>query len=682
MSAEDTHRRRLAEMRAERAQRISEQVAEIRSNLDQAFAEVVDPEVLRFLYRSARDVATAAGTFGFPEVSRQARALELLIEGFIVAKSMPSLSEQSSVRAHLDGLIWEASKGLKESAAQAAGSPEWPSDEESERRLVYLLEPDEAAAGQFFEELGRRGFIVRSFPSRDELPEALACVRPAALVLDAADLGELSSPGAFDGIGLDRAAFVPVVLMSDEDDLASRVAAVRAGASAFLVKPVEPDELVEVLKEACGGHGPAPYRVLLADGDVPRAKGRRKALLAEGLETTLVSDPGELLEALSATKPDAVLLCARWGDYEGAEVAAAIRQERESVGVPILLLAEEREEASELPDLAREGGFLLLHALAPKPLATVVRGVAAGSASLRARLRLDGLTGLLSRSAFERNLERDLARAKRRKTKLCLALIEVDSLDEIAGKCGHRAGDEILRSLSSLLSRHLRKTDAVGRVAENLFAMTLPLAEGHSGVRVMDKIREIFRPSVRSEGGKLEARLSCGLAEFPRYPSTEALWAAAERALAEARSGGGGRVALAAETPIGSRKILVVDDEPRIVRFLQVLLEESGYQVVTAPDGRAGLEMAQQHKPDLVLSDLLMPRMNGFDMCKRIKETPELGHTRVLMMTAVYKKGMYRNQAKDSGADDFIEKPFDTDTLIKKVEGFLRREAAPPDGPS
>ena len=117
-------------------------------------------------------------------------------------------------------------------------------------------------------------------------------------------------------------------------------------------------------------------------------------------------------------------------------------------------------------------------------------------------------------------------------------------------------------------------------------------------------------------------------------------------------------------------KILIVEDEPNMVAGLRDNFEFEGYQVVTAPDGVAGLERALSEMPDLVILDVMMPRMSGLEVCKQLKA--KRPSTPIIMLTA-------RGQEVDKvvglelGADDYVTKPFSIRELLARVKAVLRR---------
>ncbi|HEY3374678.1 MAG TPA: response regulator transcription factor [Candidatus Aquicultor sp.] len=120
--------------------------------------------------------------------------------------------------------------------------------------------------------------------------------------------------------------------------------------------------------------------------------------------------------------------------------------------------------------------------------------------------------------------------------------------------------------------------------------------------------------------------------------------------------------------------ILVVDDEKQIVELISAYLEREGYQVISAYDGRAALELAEREKPDLILLDLMLPEVNGFEVCRLIRNG---SHVPIIMLTA-------RDEETDKvlclevGADDYITKPFSPREVLARVRAVLRRSVPEP----
>jgi CheY-like chemotaxis protein len=129
--------------------------------------------------------------------------------------------------------------------------------------------------------------------------------------------------------------------------------------------------------------------------------------------------------------------------------------------------------------------------------------------------------------------------------------------------------------------------------------------------------------------------------------------------------------------PRASPLVLVVDDEPEIRQLVQRTLAAKGYAVELAADGAEALEKAEQLVPDLVLLDAMLPRVHGFEACRRLKASERTRDVPVVMMTAIYRGWRFAQDARDSyGAVDYVEKPFRHDDLLRRVEDALRAGAA------
>jgi CheY-like chemotaxis protein len=118
-------------------------------------------------------------------------------------------------------------------------------------------------------------------------------------------------------------------------------------------------------------------------------------------------------------------------------------------------------------------------------------------------------------------------------------------------------------------------------------------------------------------------------------------------------------------------KILVVDDEPDIVRVVVKIMEARGHTVATAADGPEALERVAADPPDLIILDLNLPRMDGFEVCRRIKSDEATARIPIVMMTAAYVSVEDADRGTHAGADEYVVKPFLREVLVHNVERLL-----------
>jgi DNA-binding response OmpR family regulator len=118
------------------------------------------------------------------------------------------------------------------------------------------------------------------------------------------------------------------------------------------------------------------------------------------------------------------------------------------------------------------------------------------------------------------------------------------------------------------------------------------------------------------------------------------------------------------------KKILIVDDEPSIIVALQFLMEQNGYQTLVAFSGEEAMETITEYRPDLILLDIMLPVVDGFEVCQRVRENPEWSNIRIVLVTAL---GSDVNVTKglSLGADAYIIKPFSNAEILAKVKELL-----------
>ena len=121
------------------------------------------------------------------------------------------------------------------------------------------------------------------------------------------------------------------------------------------------------------------------------------------------------------------------------------------------------------------------------------------------------------------------------------------------------------------------------------------------------------------------------------------------------------------------KKILIVDDEPNIIVPLEFLMEQNNYDVRVAANGEQALEVISAYDPDLILLDIMLPGIDGYEVCQKIRKNPKFKHTKIIFLSAMARsidlaKGM------ELAADEYITKPFSTADVVEKIRALLEED--------
>ena len=120
-----------------------------------------------------------------------------------------------------------------------------------------------------------------------------------------------------------------------------------------------------------------------------------------------------------------------------------------------------------------------------------------------------------------------------------------------------------------------------------------------------------------------------------------------------------------------NKKILIIEDEPEQIEVLKIRLEANNFEVISALDGEEGLAKANKEKPDLILLDIVMPKINGYEVCKHIKQNPEMKNIPIIVISAIGAKD-FEERCLDAGAEECIRKPYDSADVVTRIKKHLK----------
>jgi len=282
----------------------------------------------------------------------------------------------------------------------------------------------------------------------------------------------------------------------------------------------------------------------------------------------------------------------------------------------------------------------------------------------------DSLTGLFNHGFFQISLEREIKRYERYGTPFTLAIVDIDSFFFYNHHHGHLHGDRTLKRIADLIKADIRDTDLAARFAGDVFAILLTEADAKDALKPLDRIRnrvtELDGPPIT---------ISIGIAGYPRDAVHKSgIIQKANAALEEAKTRGKNCVYFfeKKEAVVDDSKpiILVVDDDPRNVKLLEALLMQQKLTSIKAFNGADALHMLTKTEVDVVLLDIMMPGIDGYEVCRRIKENPATRMIPVVLVTALDDMDS-KIKGIDAGADDFLTKPVNKLELLARTKSLI-----------
>ena len=283
----------------------------------------------------------------------------------------------------------------------------------------------------------------------------------------------------------------------------------------------------------------------------------------------------------------------------------------------------------------------------------------------------DCLTGLFNHGFFQLALDREIKRSRRYGAPFTLAFIDVDSFSSYNRDYGPAKGDRILKEIAGIVKKNIREVDIAARYSGDVFALILTECESRHATNVMERIRQ----DVEMLTGEIKT-ISIGIAHYPAASENKEIFIQkAKEALSSAKIEGKNRISTCKEekdlltdhTP----RILIVDDEPKNIKLLEAFLLRFNYEILKADNGEDALSIIGRTDVDMVLLDVMMPRMDGFEVCRRIKGSQNTRMIPVVMVTALDDTEA-RVKAIESGADDFITKPPNRIELQARVRSMIK----------
>ena len=505
-----------------------------------------DAIALSQLGQHAHNLAGSAGTFGFPSISTEAKNLEDLIRNYDKETGLTTTEKEAiaDVLQHIVHLVEIGPDKRHTHHEIVVDGSEQNSDHPEFKQLVYVIEDDDLLSSEIATQLYYFDYEVETFSVIEQAIEAIKLRIPSVLIIDVQlPEGELAGP-EFALIFNDFTSHhVPSIFISARDDWQARLAVVRAHGTAYLTKPIDFNDLLERIDVLTVKHTPAPFRILVIDDMEVLAEHYAAVLNNAGMLCKTVSDIGHLLETLSDFKPELILMDICMPQCTGIETAKIIRQKDELLSVPIVFLSTETDPLQHISAMELGGDDFLQKPIDDEHLTTAVRTRAQRFRQLRSHMHRDGLTGLLNHVTLKSQLESEISRAHRQREPLSFAMIDIDNFKQVNDSYGHPVGDRVIKSVSRMLTKRLRKSDLIGRYGGEEFAIILPETDIETAQQLLDNIRQSFSKLLQQfDEIQFNCTFSAGITQLTPETNLDSLISRADAALYDAKHAGRNRV--------------------------------------------------------------------------------------------------------------------------------------------
>jgi PAS domain S-box-containing protein len=351
----------LADLRRQFLDQLPAQLEAIRTRYQRLVPSALQADEAEGLHCLLLGLAGPAGTLGLPSLSAAARQAETRLAAVLKAVAAPADAEWQAIGADLDRL--DRSAGMLLDSHAPTLKPPAAAPRRDRAPLVHLVEDDPLQAEHLSLALRDDGYRVRVFTNPAEF--RAACTEAEGAPPDAVVMDMILAERAAGGAGLlaeikdSGVGCPPVVFVSLRDDLEARLAALRAGACRYLIKPVNPGRLIDVLDALTGRQPLQPYRVLMVEADPLLLETHAAVLRAVGMEVLTLSQPLRILDVLNGFNPDVVVLDVHMPEATGPELAAVLRERDAYLRLPVLFLSAEADINEQLLALNLSGDDVL-----------------------------------------------------------------------------------------------------------------------------------------------------------------------------------------------------------------------------------------------------------------------------------------------------------------------------------
>jgi diguanylate cyclase (GGDEF)-like protein len=477
----------LKELTAEFFARLEARLAQLLARVERP-EELRDPARFEWVQRELHSLAGAGATFGVAGVTAAARGGEAVCQALADGRLDPAAAS--------DRLLAVVAAIRAAGCSAETAAPPFPLAESGLRSPppdVLIVDGDPAVQARLSRLLSLEGLTVAGASSLQEARAMLEPGLPGGLIVDVR-LPDGTGYELVEDLRARPGGDLPAVVMFNlAAAFLDQTDAIHAGADACFERPVEWEALTRKLHQLLERATADVPRILVVEDDVPTAAYARSILEAAGYDVKVCDAPREFDEALAAFRPDLILMDIVLPDVSGYDLTRYVRQDDQYVALPIIFLTSETDNGARIQTVKAGGDDYLLKPVNPSLLVANVAARLERAGLLKTLLNRDGLTRLLTHTSFMEHAQALVAqKARQPAAPACLVMLDIDHFKSTNDTYGHQAGDRVLVSLATLLRRHLRRSDVIGRYGGEEFAILLDGLTEEEASRLMDRLLNEF----------------------------------------------------------------------------------------------------------------------------------------------------------------------------------------------
>ncbi len=432
--------------------------------------------------------------------------------------------------------------------------------------------------------------------------------------------------------------------------------------------------LIDYLKELFEANRKDVERILVVDDSEEIRLMLGVILEKQGYSVTTAETAQEGISQLAEQEFDLMILDLVLPDIDGRNFLIKLREEHQTATLPVLVLS-----AKSSPQIKAECFALGADEYFEKPLdasllTTRVAVTLQRSKTLEKQTRYDALTQLPNRAAFTESFESQSKLAVRGDSALCLGMIDIDHFKRVNDDHGHLVGDEALRYIGELVRDQLRKSDMVARWGGEEFVVLFPSTREDEGKQALVKALKYLNdnPLITQDNIMIPISFSGGVYEWKVDEDLNQALSQADAMLYQAKSSGRNCIMSSIdEAEVSPPKILIAEDDELTAEFILHRLKKDGFEMDHYDRGDAALEAARKQRYDLLIYDVKMPGMEGFELLQRTRSDSLNKSTPVIMLTSM---GSEQDISRGLrlGANDYVLKPFSPMELMARIRRLLK----------